>query len=152
VQEGSFRSIITSLAVPCCIDVAPLTQLISPAELRKPTASHAFPSSITCLHLVMSLPALTEAQHTLLITSALKGTLQLLLTLYTQLTPTARFALPRAARDGSYSPYSNFRVGAALLGEDETVVLGANVECASYGEFERWKQLSGGCRDGRGAL
>ncbi|TKA56019.1 hypothetical protein B0A53_01722 [Rhodotorula sp. CCFEE 5036] len=38
-----------------------------------------------------------------------------------------------AARDGSYSPYSNFRVGACLLGDDgETFIKGANVECASY--------------------
>ncbi|GAA5963566.1 hypothetical protein JCM21900_003223 [Sporobolomyces salmonicolor] len=37
------------------------------------------------------------------------------------------------ARDGSYSPYSKFRVGACLLGEDGSYVSGANVECASYG-------------------
>ncbi|GAA5878290.1 hypothetical protein JCM3774_001143 [Rhodotorula dairenensis] len=39
-----------------------------------------------------------------------------------------------AARDGSYSPYSKFRVGACLLGDDgESFIKGANVECASYG-------------------
>ncbi|BGP56638.1 hypothetical protein JCM8202_000175 [Rhodotorula sphaerocarpa] len=39
-----------------------------------------------------------------------------------------------AARDGSHSPYSKFRVGACLLGDDgKTFIKGANVECASYG-------------------
>jgi cytidine deaminase len=32
----------------------------------------------------------------------------------------------------SYSPYSKFQVGAAILLEDDTVVLGANQENASY--------------------
>lgn len=39
------------------------------------------------------------------------------------------------AREGqkkSYSPYSNFKVGAALLMDDGNVVLGANIENASY--------------------
>jgi cytidine deaminase len=38
------------------------------------------------------------------------------------------------AQQGSYSPYSKFRVGAALLTADDTIVLGANIENASYGE------------------
>ena len=33
----------------------------------------------------------------------------------------------------SYSPYSNFKVGAAILMKDGNVVLGANIENASYG-------------------
>lgn len=36
------------------------------------------------------------------------------------------------ARIGSYSPYSNFKVGAAVLMEDGSIVMGSNQENASF--------------------
>ncbi|MDO4710508.1 MAG: cytidine deaminase [Peptostreptococcaceae bacterium] len=45
-----------------------------------------------------------------------------------------RFLMKKAleAREMSYSPYSNFAVGAALLSKDGRVYTGCNIESASY--------------------
>lgn len=38
----------------------------------------------------------------------------------------------RAAAEGSYSPYSGFKVGAVVVGLDDELFTGANVENAAY--------------------
>nr|AGS53340.1 cytidine deaminase [uncultured bacterium contig00014] len=43
------------------------------------------------------------------------------------------FAEARKAADFAYVPYSKFRVGAALLADDGTVIIGCNVENRSFG-------------------
>ena len=43
------------------------------------------------------------------------------------------FALALEASNASYSPYSHFRVGAALLCADGSIVTGTNVENRSFG-------------------
>jgi cytidine deaminase len=39
----------------------------------------------------------------------------------------------RAVRENAYAPYSKFKVGAALLTEDNKIVTGCNVENISFG-------------------
>ncbi|MFN3872080.1 MAG: cytidine deaminase [Ignavibacterium sp.] len=36
------------------------------------------------------------------------------------------------AKQNAYAPYSNFRVGSALLTEDDQIITGCNVEVSSY--------------------
>lgn len=61
-------------------------------------------------------------------------------------------ALAWEAREKAYCPYSQFMVGAAVLGEDGRVYTGCNIENASYGMTvcaERtaiFKMVSEGCR------
>lgn len=48
------------------------------------------------------------------------------------MTDKALMELAVEARKASYSPYSDFRVGAALIGKSGKVYLGCNVENAAY--------------------
>jgi cytidine deaminase len=45
----------------------------------------------------------------------------------------ALYGRAQKAMQNAYAPYSHFRVGAAILTEDGTVVTGSNLENASYG-------------------
>jgi cytidine deaminase len=47
--------------------------------------------------------------------------------------PSELLAIARDAAQQSYSPYSSFRVGAAVVTSDGTVFSGANIENAAYG-------------------
>jgi cytidine deaminase len=44
----------------------------------------------------------------------------------------ALFAAAKAAQQKAYAPYSRFKVGAAILGDDGTIYPGCNVENAAY--------------------
>ncbi len=56
------------------------------------------------------------------------------------------------ARDSALAPYSQFRVGAALVTEDGVIFTGGNIESATYGltvcaeRVAIWKALSEGAR------
>ncbi len=53
-------------------------------------------------------------------------------------------------RENAYAPFSNFRVGAALVTDDDEIFTGCNVESASYGltvcaeRVAIWKAISEG--------
>ncbi len=49
------------------------------------------------------------------------------------MSPEKLVEIAKKARENAYAPYSNFKVGAAILTEDGKVFTGANVENASYG-------------------
>ena len=49
------------------------------------------------------------------------------------MTPEDLIDLAKQARKKAYTPYSNYKVGAALLGKSGKVYTGCNVENASYG-------------------
>jgi len=60
-----------------------------------------------------------------------------------------------SARELAIAPYSNFKVGAALLSKDGRVFTGCNIENATYGltgcaeRVALWKALSEGVREFR---
>jgi len=49
-----------------------------------------------------------------------------------EVTPETLVAHALAARQRAYAPYSDYLVGAAVLADDGTVILGCNVENAAY--------------------
>ena len=70
-----------------------------------------------------------------------------------KINPQELVASAALAREGSVSPYSKFKVGAALLTKSGEIIGGANVESASYGltccaeRVALFKALTGGNRD-----
>jgi cytidine deaminase len=48
------------------------------------------------------------------------------------MSPAELVEIARAAADGAYAPYSNFHVGAVVVGSKGELFTGANVENASY--------------------
>jgi len=66
---------------------------------------------------------------------------------------TVLLAAAAKARKGAVAPYSNFKVGAALLTKRGEIITGANVESASYGltccaeRVALFKALTGGAGD-----
>jgi cytidine deaminase len=71
--------------------------------------------------------SLSEEQKTKLIQAAIEGEFTMSFSI-----PDVPL-IPCVAKAGSYSPYSKFRVGAALLASNGTIIKGANIENASYG-------------------
>ncbi len=57
------------------------------------------------------------------------------------------------AREAAYAPYSSFKVGAAVLSEDDQIFSGSNIENASYGatvcaeRVATFKAISSGHRE-----
>lgn len=49
------------------------------------------------------------------------------------MTPAELLAVAAESAEGSYSPYSRFRVGAAIVTDTGDVVTGANIENAAFG-------------------
>ncbi|MEK6546175.1 MAG: cytidine deaminase [Nitrospinota bacterium] len=58
----------------------------------------------------------------------------------------------KIARENAYTPYSNFRVGAAVLTEDNRIFTGCNIENSSYGlsicaeRVAIFNAISSGCK------
>ena len=70
-----------------------------------------------------------------------------------EITPAGMLEAAHKAAENAYAPYSDFKVGAALLTSDGKIFTGCNIENSSYGATncaERtavFKAVSEGCRD-----